>query len=76
MELYQWLFQLQNNSKDAVDHFPCKLFSSDLNRKELINYSADLTLIPMDKEHPNWDKVVEAVKTGNATIEQVKQNMN
>jgi hypothetical protein len=61
--------------KDACDHFG-RLFGADLNRKELITYSADLTLIPMDNQHPNWDKVVEAVKNGNATIEQVKQKYN
>lgn len=59
--------------KDACDHFG-NLFGADLNRKELITYSADLTLIPMDKEHPNWDKVVEAIKNKKATIEQVKEH--
>jgi hypothetical protein len=57
--------------KDAADHFG-KLFGADLNRKDVINYSPDLTLIPMDKNHLNWDKVVEAIKSGQATIEQVK----
>jgi hypothetical protein len=61
--------------KDASDHFG-RLFGSDLNRKELITYSADLTLIDMDKEHPNWSKVVEAVKSGSATLEQVKTKYN
>jgi hypothetical protein len=57
--------------KDACDHFG-KLFGSDLNRKEEINYTLDVTLIPMDEKHPNWNKVVEAVKNGTATIEQIK----
>jgi hypothetical protein len=61
--------------KDAADHFG-RLFGSDLNRKELITYSADLTLIDMDKDHPNWVKVVEAVKSGSATLEQVKTKYN
>lgn len=61
--------------KDAADHFG-KLFGADLNRKELITYSADLTLIDMDKDHPNWIKVVEAVKSGQATLEQVKSKYN
>jgi hypothetical protein len=61
--------------KDAADHFG-RLFGADLNRKELITYSADLTLIDMDKEHPNWLKVVEAVKSGAATLEQVKTKYN
>lgn len=58
--------------KDAADHFG-KLFGADLNRKDVINYSLDTTLIPMDKNHPNWQKVVDALKSGQATIEQVKQ---
>ena len=61
--------------KDAVDHFG-KLFGSDLNRKELITYSADLTLIEMNQDHPNWDKVCQAIRSGQATIEQVKQKYN
>lgn len=61
--------------KDACDHFG-KLFGADLNRKDVIAYDLNLTLIDMDKEHPNWDKVVEAVKSGSATIEQVKTKYN
>ena len=61
--------------KDAVDHFG-KLFGSDLNRKELITYSADLTLIEMNQDHPNWEKVCQAMRSGQATIEQVKQKYN
>lgn len=61
--------------KDAADHFG-KLFGADLNRKDLINYSADLTLIDMDENHPNWSKVVEAIKTKTATIEQIKTKYN
>jgi hypothetical protein len=57
--------------KDACDHFG-NLFGADLNRKDIINYSLDLTLIELTPEHPNWDKVKEAVKTGNFTIEQIK----
>lgn len=57
--------------KDACDHFG-KLFGSDLNRKDVISYSPDLTLLPMDRTHPNWGKVVEAIKNGTASIEQVK----
>lgn len=53
--------------KDATDHFG-RLFGSDLNRKDLISYELDLTLIPMDENHPNWNKVVEAVKGGTFTI--------
>lgn len=61
--------------KDAADHFG-KLFGADLNRKDVINYTPDLTLIEMDNQHPNWDKVVEAVKSGTAKIDQVKTKYN
>jgi hypothetical protein len=61
--------------KDAADHFG-KLFGADLNRKDVIAYDLDLTLIDMDKDHPNWLKVVEAVKSGSATLEQVKTKYN
>ena len=46
--------------KDACDHFG-KLFGSDLNRKDVMNYQADLTLIDMNSNHPNWDKVKKAL---------------
>lgn len=58
--------------KDACDHFG-KLFGSDLNRKDNISYGLDLTLIPMDENHPNWAKVKEAISNKTATIEQVKE---
>lgn len=58
--------------KDACDHFG-KLFGSDLNRKDVIDYQPDLTLIEMNDKHPNWDKVVTAVKSGNFTVEQIKE---
>ncbi|MGB4985546.1 MAG: hypothetical protein WBO70_07210 [Erysipelotrichaceae bacterium] len=57
--------------KDACDHFG-KLFGEDLNRKDVISYELDLTLIELTPEHPNWVKVKEAIKSGNFTIEQVK----
>lgn len=57
--------------KDATDHFG-KLFGSDLNRKDQITYNVDLTLQPMDENHPNWEKVVKAVKDGNYTIDNIK----
>lgn len=57
--------------KDACDHFG-KLFGADLNRKDVISYELDLTLIELTPEHPNWIKVKEAIKSGNFTIEQVK----
>ncbi len=58
--------------KDAADHLG-KLFGSDLNRKDLISYGIDLTLIEMNEKHPNWGKVCDAIKSGAYTIEQVKE---
>ena len=57
--------------KDACDHFG-KLFGSDLNRKDVINYEQDLTLVKLDEKHPNWVKACEAVKNGNVTVEEIK----
>lgn len=57
--------------KDACDAFG-KLFGSDLNRKDVISYELDLTLIELTPEHPNWEKVADAVKSGKFTIEQVR----
>jgi hypothetical protein len=58
--------------KDACDHFG-KLFGSDLNRKDEIAYSVDLTLTPLDVDHPNWSKACDAVKAGKVTIEAIKK---
>jgi hypothetical protein len=57
--------------KDACDHFG-NLFGADLNRKDIISYDLDLTLIELTPEHPNWDKVKTAIDGGNYTIDQVK----
>lgn len=57
--------------KDACDHFG-KLFGADLNRKDLISYELDLTLIELTPEHPNWLKAKEAVQSGTLTIEQIR----
>lgn len=57
--------------KDACDHFG-KLFGSDLNRKDIINYTPDLTLIDFDENHPNWNKAIEAIKSGGYTIDDLK----
>lgn len=58
--------------KDAADHFG-KLFGSDLNRKDVITYEVDLTLAPMDENHPNWAKVCEAVKSKKYSVEAIKE---
>ena len=58
--------------KDAADHLG-KLFGADLNRKDLITYGVDTTLIPMDEKHPAWEKVCEAVKSRTYSIEQIKE---
>ncbi len=57
--------------KDACDHFG-NLFGADLNRKDVINYDLDLTLIPLTPEHPVWEKVKDAVKNKTYTMEQIK----
>jgi hypothetical protein len=57
--------------KDACDSFG-RIFGSDLNRKDIMNYDLDLTLIELTPEHPNWDKAKEAVGSGNLTIEQLR----
>jgi len=61
--------------KDACDHFG-KLFGCDLNRKDDIVYNVDLTLQEMNPEHPNWEKMKEAVIAKTVTIEQVKSKYN
>ena len=61
--------------KDAVDHFG-KLFGSDLNRKEEIGYSFDVTLIEFDENHPNFEKAVTAISEGKATLDQLKSKYN
>jgi hypothetical protein len=35
-----------------------------------------LTLIELNPAHPNWDKVKEAIKSGDFTIEQVRTKYN
>lgn len=57
--------------KDACDHFG-KLFGSDLNRKDIIVYSQDTTLIEMNQQHPNWSKVCKAVESRTATLSDVE----
>lgn len=57
--------------KDACDHFG-KLFGSDLNRKDNISYSLDLTLIELTPQHPNWQKVKDALESKNYTIDDIK----
>ena len=57
--------------KDAADHFG-KLFGADLNRKDLISYELDLTLIELTPEHPNWSKIKDALQTQTFTLEQIR----
>ena len=47
-----------------------------MNKSDDISYTFDLTLIDLDELHPNWEKVVKAVESGNFTIEQIKQRYN
>lgn len=58
--------------KDACDKFG-KLFGSDLNRKEEISYSFDLTLVELTPDHPNWGKCKQAIDSGKYTIDDIKQ---
>lgn len=61
--------------KDATDHLG-RLFGSDLNRKEDISYSFDLNLMDFDENHPNFEKAIVALKSGKATMEQLKSKYN
>jgi hypothetical protein len=58
--------------KDAADHLG-KLFGSDLNRKDTINYTIDLTLVELTPEHPNWDKCKKAIEGGQYSIDDIKE---
>jgi len=59
--------------KDACDHFG-NLFGADLNRKDVISYDVDLTLLPLTPDHPNWIKAKEALKAGTVTMEKIKKS--
>jgi hypothetical protein len=61
--------------KDACDSFG-RIFGSDLNRKDIMNYDLDLTLITLDESHPNWNKVIEAIKSKQYSVEQIKEKYN
>lgn len=58
--------------KDAADHLG-KLFGSDLNRKDMIAYGMDTTLILLDQSHPAWNKVIESLKSGRFTVDDIKK---
>ncbi len=58
--------------KDAADHLG-KLFGSDLNRKDMIAYGVDTTLILLDENHPAWSKVIESLKSGRFTVDDIKK---
>jgi hypothetical protein len=58
--------------KDACDHFG-RLFGSDLNRKETIDYTVNEKFKPvLTINSPNFDKIKESVKTGEMSIERLK----
>lgn len=61
--------------KDAADHLG-KLFGSDLNRKDTMNYNIDLTLVELTPDHPNWSKCKEAISSGQYTIDDIKEKYN
>lgn len=58
--------------KDAADHFGT-LFGSDLNRKDVITYEADLTLQSLDEFHPLWQKACIAISEKRTTVEKTKR---
>lgn len=58
--------------KDACDHIG-DLFGASLNRKDLISYQSDITMMDLDEKHPNWAKVVDAVKAKSFTVEAIKE---
>ena len=58
--------------KDAADHFG-KLFGSDLNRKDFIEYQQDLTLQYLDEFHPLWSKACDAIREKAVTVEKTKE---
>ena len=61
--------------KDAADHFG-KLFGSDLNRKDVIEYEVDVTLIYLDEKHPNWEKVLSVVRSKAFTPDAIREKYN
>lgn len=61
--------------KDGCDHLG-KLFGSDLNRKDIINYEMDLTLIEFNEDHPNFAKAVLALENKTVTVTQIKEKYN
>jgi hypothetical protein len=61
--------------KNACKSFG-KIFGSDLSRSEDIEYTLDLTLIDLDENHPNWQKVKEALKSKKFTIENIREKYN
>lgn len=60
--------------KDACDHFG-RLFGSDLNRKDYVEYESTETVtqkIAFDENNPKWEKAIEAIAKGEVTIEKAK----
>lgn len=58
--------------KDACDHFG-KLFGSDLNRKQQMQYAEDTKLQPIEIGSELFVKMKDAVKSGKYTIEQIEK---
>jgi hypothetical protein len=61
--------------KNACKSFG-KIFGSDLTRLEEISYNLDLTLVTLNESHPNWNKVIEAIKSKQYSVEQIKEKYN
>ena len=61
--------------KDACDHFG-RLFGSDLNRKDYVEYESTETVtqkIAFDENNPKWEKAIKAIAIGLVSIEKAKQ---
>jgi hypothetical protein len=61
--------------KDACDNFG-KLFGSDLNRKQKMQYAEDTKLKPIEIGSEVFIKMKDAVKAGTHTIEQIERKYN
>ena len=61
--------------KNACKSFG-KIFGSDLTRLEEISYNLDLTLVTLNESHPNWNKVIKAIKSKQYSVEQIKEKYN
>jgi hypothetical protein len=57
--------------KDACDHFG-RLFGSDLNRKDYVEYETSETIVKFERGHVNWQKAILAFATGKIAIDKIE----